>query len=389
MPKSSAQLLNASEAIALTINRLNVGVVSAYPITPQTKIVERLAALQAEGQGKFEFVRAESEFAAASIVLGAAAAGIRAYTATSSQGLLMMLEVLYNIAGLRLPVVITCANRSISAPLNIWNDHSDVMAARDAGWLLFFAENNQEAVDQHVLAYKLAEKLNIPAMVNVDGFILTHMSEAVKLPEPAWLKKFLPAVKTSANHLNPAKPETLGYLVGPKDFYKFRRQLDLDLSAAAKLINQEYKNYQRLSGAKPTANTLINNGLVEYYGPAKAQTVFVAMGSVVGTIKTAIDEYNRRPLKFNQAAVLKIKTFRPWPTAELQSLLNNQRVIVINKAISAGSLPPLSSEIAAALSASKVKLQHVVAGLGGQDITIDHILKLIKTKNDNKVLYLE
>ncbi len=383
------QLLNASEAIALTINRLKVGVVSAYPITPQTKIVEKLAALQAAGAAKFEFVRAESEFAAASIVLGAAAAGVRSYTATSSQGLLMMLEVLYNLAGLRLPAVITCANRSVSAPLNIWNDHQDAMAARDTGWLMFFAEDNQEAVDQHVLAYKLTEKLKLPVMVNIDGFILTHMSEAVILPEPAQLKKFVPALPSAANRLDTKQPQTTGHLVGPKDFYKFRRQLMLDVAEAGSAINQAYAAWQKISGRGRDAGAAFDNGLVQFYGPAKARTVIVAMGSVVGTIKTAVTEYNRRASRLQQAAVLKIKSWRPFPTADCQKLLANKRVIILNKAISPGSLPPLSAEITAALAGRHSRLQHVVGGLGGQDITTQHIIKLLKMKNDGEVLFLE
>jgi pyruvate ferredoxin oxidoreductase alpha subunit len=387
MEKQPSQLLNASDAIALTINRLNVGVVSAYPITPQTKIVEKLALLEADGSGKFEFVRAESEFAAASIVLGAAAAGVRCYTATSSQGLLMMLEVLYNIAGLRLPVVLTCANRSVSAPLNIWNDHQDAMAARDAGWLMFFAENNQEAVTQHILAFKLAEKLKLPAMVNVDGFILTHMSEAVVIPPDALIKKFLPPLKPDPkNLLDVSHPQTLGHLAGPASFFKFRRRLNNDLAAAAQVINQEYQNYQKIFKLAAT-DSLLDNGLVEYYGPAKAPTVLVAMGSVVGTIKAAVDEFNSR--SFKKAAVLKIKTFRPFPTDNLSQLLKGKRVIIINKAISPGSLPPLSAEVKAALAKVKAELIHVVAGLGGQDITIEHIIKLLKSKTDNKIVWLE
>jgi len=385
LPKK--QLLNTSEAIALTINRLNVGVVSAYPITPQTKIVEKLASLKDAGLGHYEFVRAESEFGAASVVLGATATGVRAYTATSSQGLLMMLEVLFNIAGLNLPVVMTCANRSLSAPLNIWNDHSDAMTLRDAGWLMFFAENCQEAVDQHVLAYKLAETLNIPAVINVDGFILTHMSEPVSLPELALLKKFLPKPKASANHLNPAKPESLGHLVGPKDFFKFKQQQNQALAKAIKAISLEYQNYLKLDGRCSSAT--FDNGLVEFYGSLKAKTVIVAMGSVIGTIKAAVDEHNQKSKPADALAVLKVKSFRPFDSDSIRKLLGGKKVVVINKAISAGSLPPLSLEIVASLNSSSSQIHHIVAGLGGQDIKTDDILKLAKNKQANQVIFLE
>ncbi|HMB65835.1 MAG TPA: pyruvate ferredoxin oxidoreductase, partial [Patescibacteria group bacterium] len=164
--KKNDQILEGSRAIALTVKNIKPQVVSAYPITPQTHIVEDLAQFKADGRANYEYVRAESEFAAASIVEGASAQGARVYSATCSQGLLLMAEVLFNIAGMRLPVVITCANRGLSAPITIWNDHQDAMTIRDAGWLMFFAENHQEAVEQHILAYKLAEKTNLPAVVN-------------------------------------------------------------------------------------------------------------------------------------------------------------------------------------------------------------------------------
>ena len=170
MLKNNKQFLEGSRAIALTIKAIKPAVVSAYPITPQTHIVEDLAQFQADGEVAYEYVRAESEFAAASIVLGASATGARTYSATSSQGLLLMAEVIYNISGMRLPVVMTVANRAISSPINIWNDHSDIMAMRDAGAIILFAENHQEAIDQHLIAYKVAEELSLPAFINVDGF---------------------------------------------------------------------------------------------------------------------------------------------------------------------------------------------------------------------------
>ena len=170
MPITHKQILEGSRAIAEVIKNINPDVVSAYPITPQTHIVEDLAKFKADGEANYEYVRAESEFAAASIVLGASATGARVYSATSSQGLLLMTEVIFNIAGMRLPVVMTCANRAVSAPINIWNDHSDTMSIRDAGWIQLFAASTQEAVEQHILAYKIAEKLKLPVMINVDGF---------------------------------------------------------------------------------------------------------------------------------------------------------------------------------------------------------------------------
>lgn len=385
--KNPKQLLNASEAIAQVISQIGVGVVSAYPITPQTKIVESLARLQADKTNDYEFVRAESEYAAASIALGASAGGTRAYTATSSQGLLFMLEVLYNIGGLRLPVVMTCANRAISAPLNIWNDHQDAFAMRDAGWLMFFAESAEEAASQHILAYKLAEKLHLPANVNVDGFILTHTSEPAFIPTRAQINKFLPKFKPQAiTHLDTKHPVSIGHLVMPKDYQTIRQELNETLAKSLSVINQEYALYQKMFYGQNANN--LNNGLIEYYGSTSAKTVIVAMGSVSGTIKTALDEYNHRKLNLKKVALLRIKSFRPFPIEAVCKLTQGKRVIILNKGLSPGSLPPLSLEVASSI-ASKTDLLHVVAGLGGKDITVEGIIKLINLKNKKDVYFLE
>ncbi|MBI2459273.1 MAG: pyruvate ferredoxin oxidoreductase, partial [Parcubacteria group bacterium] len=241
------QILEGSNAIAQTIRNIKPAVISAYPITPQTHIVEDLAKFKADGQADYEYVRAESEFAAASIVLGASATGVRAYSATSSQGLLLMTEVIYNIAGMRLPVVMTCANRAVSAPINIWNDQEDVMAIRDAGWILLFAENHQEAVNQHIMAFKIAEQLKLPVMVNVDGYVITHTYEPVIIPEAEQIKKYLPDYQPEpGQYLDPANPATLGALVAPAHYMEIRQELHDDLTASLKIINQEYKNFNSL-----------------------------------------------------------------------------------------------------------------------------------------------
>src|SRR3990167_9110569 len=214
-----SQMLEGSRAIALTIKNISPAVISAYPITPQTHIVEDLAKFKADGAANYEYVRAESEFAAASIVAGASAAGVRTYSATSSQGLLLMIEVVYNIAGMRLPVVMTCANRAVSAPLNIWNDHQDAITVRDSGWVQMHAENIQEALDLHIQAYRIAEgpKIMLPVIVNMDGFILTHGLEVVDLPDQEQVDRFLPAYKPLFK-LDVENPLTLGPLVDP-DYY--------------------------------------------------------------------------------------------------------------------------------------------------------------------------
>ncbi|MFA7702532.1 MAG: pyruvate ferredoxin oxidoreductase, partial [Patescibacteria group bacterium] len=240
------QILEGSHAIALTIKNIAPAVISAYPITPQTHIVEDLAKFKADGEANYEYVRAESEFAAASIVLGASATGVRTYSATSSQGLLLMTEVIFNIAGLRLPIVMTCANRSVSAPINIWNDHQDVMIIRDSGWILLFAENHQEAISQHIMAYKIAETTKLPVMVNVDGYLITHSYEPAWIPEAKAIQKYLGQYRpTPKTYLDPNDPVTIGSFVAPNNYMEIRQELHEDLVSSQKIIDAEYFNYQK------------------------------------------------------------------------------------------------------------------------------------------------
>lgn len=375
--KNNYELLEGSRAIALTIKNLAPAVVSAYPITPQTHIVEDLAAFKAQGQANYEYVRAESEFAAASIVLGASATGERVYSATSSQGLLLMSEVIFNISGMRLPVVMTCANRAISAPINIWNDQSDVMAIRDAGWILLFAASHQEAVDQHVLAYKLAEKLNLPVMVNVDGFIITHSYEGVIIPDESLIKKYLPDYSPLlGEYLNPAQPITLGAFFTPDYYQETRATLHHDLLASQEIIKQEYKLWQKLSGRQELGplKAALDNGLIEYYGAPKAKTILVALGSVAGTILETIKADN-------SLGLLKIKTYRPFPSVEINKIISRAKnIAVIEKAISLGNMGPLYNDLKGALDKNnKLNVTNHIVGLGGRDVTKKIIKGIIKS----------
>ncbi len=370
------QILEGSRAIALTIKNIRPAVISAYPITPQTHIVEDLAKFKADGQADYEYVRAESEFAAASIVLGASATGVRAYSATSSQGLLLMAEVIYNIAGMRLPIVMTCANRAVSAPINIWNDQQDVMAVRDAGWILLFAENHQEAVNQHIMAFKIAEQLKLPVMINVDGFVMTHTYEPVIIPTEQQIKKYLPDYKpASGQFLDPANPATLGALATPAYYMEIRQELHEDLTASLKTIDQEYKKFNKAFSNLKNQKS-INNGLIEYSGPKKPNTIVVAMGSVIGTIKETIG-------KSNKIGILKIKCFRPFPTDEILKIIKPAKnIAIIDKSISLGAAGILASEIKAiAQEKTNANISSFVVGLGGRDITKEIIKKIIKQAN--------
>jgi len=359
--------IEGSRGVAETVARCRPEVVCAYPISPQTHIIEAIGEMVKAGQlSPCEFINVESEFAAMSVSIGASAAGARAYTATASQGLLFMMEAVYNAAGLGLPIVMTLANRAIGAPINIWNDHSDAMAARDAGWIQLFAETNQEAADLHVLAFRLAEELSLPIMVCMDGFILTHAVEGIDVPDQRDVDAFLPSYEPR-QVLDPAHPISIGAMVGPEAFTEVRylshlRQLDaLDLIPV--LASQFASTFGRESG-----------GLIHSYETNDATTIVVALGSVLGTIKDAVDQ--RRALG-DRVGVVGITTFRPFPFDEVRrALANAQRVIVIEKAFSVGYGGVLSADVASATHDATISLHSVVAGLGGRAIT-QHSLEAI------------
>ncbi len=379
------QILEGSRAIAEIIKNINPDVVSAYPITPQTHIVEDLAQFKADGEANYEYVRAESEFAAASIVLGASATGARVYSATSSQGLLLMTEVIFNIAGMRLPVVMTCANRAVSAPINIWNDHSDTMSIRDAGWIQLFAASTQEAVEQHILAYKIAEKLKLPVMINVDGFILTHAYETVMIPSPADIKKYLPTYKPAkGEYLNPSEPVTLGAFFTPTHYMETRENLHNDLTESLAVIKKEYELLKKIlksntpkikSGKEEKYLPLINNGLIEYYGIKNPEVILVAMGSMVGTILETIKSNK----EYKHIGLLKIKSYRPFPEEEVAKIIRSSKnIAVIEKAVSLGQAGPLYSDLKAAIGENKLNISNFIVGLGGRDVTSKIIKEIIK-----------
>ncbi|MCU0680143.1 MAG: pyruvate ferredoxin oxidoreductase [Planctomycetes bacterium] len=380
----NTQLVEGSHAIALTIKNIQPDVVAAYPITPQTHIVEDLASFQANKEADFEYVRTESEFAAASVILGASAAGSRVYSATSSQGLLLMNEVIYCISGMRLPIVMTLANRTISAPINIWNDQSDAMTVRDSGWLMLFAESNQEAVEQHIMAYKLAEQLKIPVLVNVDGFILTHSYEAVSIPSTKEIKKYLPDYKaTKGEYLDVNNPVTLGALVSPLHYQAIRQELHDDLISSLNTINKEYENYKKIIGVKvKDKKTIFNNGLVEYYGSKKAKNLIVVLGSISGTIKDFIDNNKK-----NDVALLRLKVYRPFPAEQVSAIIkNHKQICVLDKAIDLGNGGPLALDVMAAANRylNKIpKIKSFVSGLGGKEINKETIKNILISKNNN------
>ena len=352
--------IEGSHAVAETVALCRPEVVCAYPISPQTHIIEAVGEMVKSGElAPCEFINVESEFAAMSVAIGASAAGARAYTATASQGLLFMAEAVYNAAGLGLPVVMTLANRAIGAPINIWNDHSDAMAVRDAGWIQLFAETNQEAADLHVQAFRLAEELSVPVMVCMDGFILTHAVEGVDLMDQASVDAFLPPYEPR-QVLDPSEPVSIGAMVGPEAFAEVRYLAHLRQRDALQRIPDIAADFARMTGRA-------SGGLVHRYRCDDAETVIVAMGSVLGTIKDAVDA---RRSEGERVGVVGITTFRPFPGDPVRAALADAtRIVVLEKAFSIGLGGILSTDVALAMHGTGGPVVEVIAGLGGRPIT--------------------
>jgi len=349
-----------SHAMAECIALCRPEVICAYPITPQTHIVEGLGEMVKSGELKnCEFINVESEFAAMSVAIGASAAGARSYTATASQGLLFMAEAVYNAAGLGLPIVMTIGNRSIGAPINIWNDHTDSMSMRDAGWIQLFAENNQEAADLHIQAFRLAEELSLPVMVCVDGFILTHAYERVDIPTQEQVDRYLPPFEPR-QVLDPAEPVSIGAMVGPDAFMEVRYLAHHRQMRALELIPQLSEEFKQVFGREA-------GGLIRSYRTEDADTIVVALGSVVGTIKEVIDDMRESG---HTIGVVSICSFRPFPTEALHEALSHvKRLVVIEKTLAVGIGGIVSHNLRMALSGISLHAYTVVAGLGGRAIT--------------------
>jgi pyruvate ferredoxin oxidoreductase alpha subunit len=352
--------LEGSRAVAETIACCRPEVIAAYPISPQTHIVEALSQLVKIGElAPCEFINVESEFAAMSVSIGASATGARSYTATASQGLLFMVEALYNASGLGLPIVMTVANRAIGAPINIWNDHSDSMSQRDSGWIQLYAETNQEAADLHVQAFRLAEELSLPVMVCMDGFILTHAVEEVELPTQEQVDAFLPPFEPR-QLLDPDEPVTIGAMVGPEAFtevkYLMHAKQMQALDAIPRIADDFAATFDRASG-----------GLLRTYRTDDAETVVLALGSVLGTIEDVIDELREQG---ERVGAVGLKCFRPYPLDEVRAALGHaERVVVVEKAFAVGAGGIVGQNVRLALSGLPVRVYDVVAGLGGRPIT--------------------
>ncbi|MDD5093769.1 MAG: pyruvate ferredoxin oxidoreductase [Dehalococcoidia bacterium] len=363
MAKGKRVGMEGSIAIAEAVKLADTDVVAAYPITPQTHIVESLAEMVANGELDAEYIPVESEHSAMSACLGSSAVGARTFTATAGQGLELMHEALYIAASSRLPIVMAVANRALSAPLSVWGDHSDVMAVRETGWIQVFAENGQEAHDLTFWAFRVAEDPEVlfPVMVHVDGFNLSHVTEPLFLRDKADVDKFLPPNKYPTP-LHPDKPVTMGAFGPPAIYTETKKAQDVAFMKSKKTILKGFKEFAKIFG--PTYSP------IETYQAEDADTLLITMGSLSETASVAIDTMRKAGKKVGQ---LKIRLWRPFPLDEFRKAVSNAKtLIVFDRALAfGGQVGPVCSEVKSALygEANMPKVASFIGGLGGRDVT--------------------
>ena len=356
--------LGIAEAVALC----RPGAVCAYPISPQTHIVENVGKLVKQGTLKdCEFINVESEFAAISVSIGASAGGVRTYTATASQGLLYMTEGVYNASGLGLPIVMTVASRAIGAPINIWNDHSDSLSQRDSGWLQLFCESNQDALDTHIMAFKIAETVGLPVMVCMDGFVLTHAFERLDVPSQEMIDSFLPPYEPK-EYLDPKEPISMGAMVGPEAFTEVRLLQQRKMVKALQVIEDVTKEYRALTRRN-------SGGLLDCYNCENADLKLVILGSSVGTAKDAVDELKKKGIN---VGIISLKSYRPFPYEAMRAAIGDtKKVVCLERAFSFGARGIICPEVKRAVEGTDTKVYTAIAGLGGRAIlgsTINNIV---------------
>lgn len=362
--------IESSLAVAEAVRLANVDVIAAYPITPQTHIVEGLAEMVANGHLNAEYIPVESEHSAMSSCLGSSAVGARTFTATASQGLILMHEVLLVAASLHLPIVMVVANRALSGPLNIWGDHSDAMIARDSGWIQIFAENGQQAFDQVLCAFRIAEHQDVllPTIINIDGFHVSHVIEPMYFLDQKAVDEFLPPYK-HPHALNPDKPVTMGCFAMPNLYTESRKALDSSLRDSKRVIIETWQKFAEISGRRYEP--------VERYKSDGAETILVTMGSYS---ENAMDTIDKLQSEGKKVGLVRIRLWRPFPyTAFQEAVAGAKNLIVLDRAISLGGPAPVCSEIRSALYPLEKRPQivSVVGGLGGRDISPDDFERLI------------
>jgi pyruvate ferredoxin oxidoreductase alpha subunit len=357
--------MEVSIAVAEAVKLADVDVVCAYPITPQTHVVEHLAELVADGELDAEFVPVESEHSAMSVSAGASAAGARTFTCTTSQGLALMSEIVYITASMRLPVVMTLMNRSLSSPLSIWNDHSDVMSIRDCGWIQTFVENGQEAFDMNIIAFRVAEDKNVllPFIVNADGFILSHVIEPIRIMDKETVKRFLPPYAPKVR-LHPDKPVTMGCFAMPNLFTEAKKAQQEAVKASMSTILKAFEEWGQLTGRYYHP--------IEKYKTEGAEVLFVTMGTFGETASVAVDELLKEG---RSVGLVKIRLWRPFPFDDFRRAVARAKILVVlDRAISYGGPGgPVASELRSALydEPAPPRVVNMVAGLGGRDVGVE------------------
>ncbi len=362
--------MEVSIAAAEAVKQANVDVISAYPITPQTHIVEHLSELVANGEFDAEFFCVESEHSALSVCVGAAATGARTFTCTSSQGLALMSEITYIASGLRLPILMIISNRTLSAPLSIWNDHSDAMSIRDCGWIQFFVENGQEVYDHVFVGYRLGEDRNvlIPVIINMDGFILSHVIEPFELIEQEKIDQFLPPYQP-VHRLHPDRPVTMGAFALPSIFAETKKAQEEAIRSSIPKILETWKAFGDMTGRYYHP--------IETYQAEEADTLLVTMGSCGETASVAVDKMREEG---RSVGLVKIRLWRPFPfEAFKKATLHAKQLVVIDRAMSVGACGPVAAELKAALYGDEPRpaVYNFVAGISGRDVAPSDFIKMV------------
>jgi pyruvate ferredoxin oxidoreductase alpha subunit len=355
--------MEVSIAVSHAVQLARAEAIAAYPITPQTHIVEHLSSLVANGELEAEFVNVESEHSAMSTCIGMSAAGARTYTATSSQGLALMNEILYIVSAMRFPIVLTVANRALSGPLSIWNDHSDIMGARDIGWIQVFVENGQEAFDHSVMAFKIAEnhQVLLPMIVNLDGFILSHVVEALEMVDQETVDKFLPAY-VPKHQLDPRQPVTMGAFAMPEIYTEVKMNHQVTLANSYNHIVSVWKEWGKLTGRHYSP--------VERFKTEDAKILFLTMGCLSEVAEIAVEELREQGVP---VGLLKLRMWRPFPFKDLREAVDGAELLIIcDRALTLGGVGgPVMAEVRSALYplAEKPATLGYIIGLGGRDVT--------------------
>ena len=366
------KVISGSDVMAHAVKMCRPKVLPMYPITPSTLIPERLSEFVNNGELESKIIYVEIEHSAASALYGAYATGVRSFTATASQGLALMHEIIPIIAGSRFPAVMAVANRALSGPLNIWNDQSDTISERDQGWIQLYCENNQEAFDTLIMAYKIAEnsKVLTPVMVCVDGFYLTHAYEPVQIEDQKDIDEFLPEYKP-LHFLDTSSPKTFGAFAQPNSYMDFKLEQEIAIQESIKVITEVNSEFGKKFGRS------YGDGLIEEYNTKKAKVALLCLGSVSGTIKEVIDEYKA---KGKEIGLIRLKAYRPFPIEQLKKATKGIKNLgVIDKHASIGFGGALTNDVKAALFGEKIQIESFMAGLGGRDIDRAKIRDAIET----------